>query len=77
MVGLFSLREKAPTKKKKKLATVRVGHFSLEKRLLKKLATVRVGHFSLEKRLLKIHEIYVIPIMKMAGTVATFYCPLS
>ena len=31
-VGLFSLREKAPTKK---LATVIVGHFSLEKRRLK------------------------------------------
>ena len=40
------------TKKKEKLATVSVGHFSLEKRRLKrkKLATVSVGHFSLEKR---------------------------
>ena len=43
---------KKTKKKKKKLLTVRVGHFSLEKRRLKKkkLLTVRVGLFSLREK---------------------------
>ena len=50
-VGLFSLREKAPTKK---IATVIVGLFSLKENApTKKLVTVIIGLFSLEKRRLK------------------------
>ena len=50
IVGLFSLKENAPTKK---LATVRVGHFSLEKRRLKTSDCNGSGSFIIYKRRLK------------------------